>query len=291
MAFKKAERNRLWLRMALMGSTKGGKSMTALKILSYLIDPDKRLAAIDTEHGRLRLYAVGPGEAADPEQGRFDFDVVELDNYDPKNYIQAINDAVNAGIYGGLSIDSLSHGWAGKGGILDQKNKLDKNGGNSYVNWGPMTQLQDKFVEAIMEAPLHIIATMRSKMDYVQEQNDKGRTIIRKVGMAPQQRNDTEYEFDILGMMEGGDMTIVGSRTAALPEGMVFEKPGQDVAKILHDFLNTGVTLPMTKNEFISKLKAEKGWSVDQMATFVNQHDAITGATKWDELYALAQQV
>ena len=36
---------------------------------------------------------------------------------------------------------------------------------------------------------------MRSKMDYVQEKDDRGKTQIKKVGLAPIMRDGIEYEF------------------------------------------------------------------------------------------------
>ena len=58
-------------------------------------------------------------------------------------------------------------------------------------------------VDAITCPNLHVIATMRSKMEYVQATNDRGRTIVRKVGMQPVQREGLEYEFDVVA-----DMTV-----------------------------------------------------------------------------------
>jgi len=40
-------------------------------------------------------------------------------------------------------------------------------------------------VDAILGSPAHIIATMRSKMEYVQEKDANGKTTIRKIGLAP----------------------------------------------------------------------------------------------------------
>ncbi len=51
---------------------------------------------------------------------------------------------------------------------------------------------------------LHIIACLRAKMDYTQEKDDRGRTKITKVGLAPVQREGMEYEFDVVG-----DMTVL----------------------------------------------------------------------------------
>lgn len=283
--FKKAERTQLWLRLALMGSTKGGKSYTGLKLLTYLV-PNGRIAAIDTENGRLRLYAPAPGQAADPEAGTFDFDSIELDTYDPDLYIKAIHAAIEAG-YSGLLIDSLSHAWAGEGGILEQKTAMDARGGNGYTNWGVMSKKQNRLIETALEAPLHLVVTMRAKMDYVIEQNERGKNEVRKLGLAPVQRNDTEYEFDVLGMMESGSMRVIGSRCSALPEGTVLAKPGQELASTLHSWLGLGGTLPMTKPQFIEKLKAQ-GWDTARMVALVNGHPELTGATKWDQLYTLA---
>lgn len=39
---------------------------------------------------------------------------------------------------------------------------------------------------------------MRSKMDYILKENERGRVEPQKVGLAPVQRDDTEYEFDIV---------------------------------------------------------------------------------------------
>jgi hypothetical protein len=43
---------------------------------------------------------------------------------------------------------------------------------------------------------MHIIATMRSKQEYVQEKDEKsGKTTVRKLGLEPEQRKGMEYEF------------------------------------------------------------------------------------------------
>lgn len=283
--FQRAERTQLWLRMALMGSTKGGKSFTGLKILTYLCG-DNRVAAIDTEHGRLRLYTPAPGTQPDPDKGTFRFDSVELDNYDPKIYIEAINEAVKMG-YGGLLIDSLTHAWAGEGGVLDQKQKLDDRGGNSYTNWGKMTPIQNRLIETIMGAPIHIVCTMRSKMDYVMETSSTGKQVPKKVGLAPVQRNDVEYEFDILGMMESGSMRVIGSRCSDLPEGMEIKEPGLELAKTLNSWLGIGAELPLTKSEFVDIMK-QRGFDAPSMKSLVDAHPELTGTYKWSQLLELA---
>lgn len=52
-------------------------------------------------------------------------------------------------------------------------------------------------IDTLLGAKLHVIATMRSKMEYAQEKDEQThRTVIRKLGLAPIQRDNVEYEFD-----------------------------------------------------------------------------------------------
>jgi hypothetical protein len=62
----------------------------------------------------------------------------------------------------------------------------------------PFTPEHTHFIEAIKQASIHIIATMRSKQEYVMEQNDKGKSQPRKMGMSPIQRDGVDYEFTLV---------------------------------------------------------------------------------------------
>ena len=81
-------------------------------------------------------------------------------------------------------------------------------------------------MEAILTANLHIIVTLRSKMDHVQEKNEQtGKTEIRKLGMAPIQRDGVEYELDVIADLDVlNTMVIQKSRYRAL-SGLVIPKP------------------------------------------------------------------
>jgi hypothetical protein len=114
-----------------------------------------------------------------------------------EKYINAFNDAIKAG-YDVLIVDSISHAWNGEGGILDRKNQLDARGGNSFTNWGKFTPEQEKFVAALSLSDIHLIATMRSKQEYVLSDNGKGKQAPQKVGMAPVQREGMEYEMSVV---------------------------------------------------------------------------------------------
>jgi len=72
----------------------------------------KNIAVIDTENHSSTLYA-----------DTFDFSVLSLETFfGRKTYVEAIKAAEQAG-FDVLIIDSLSHGWIGKDGALEQVDK------------------------------------------------------------------------------------------------------------------------------------------------------------------------
>src|SRR5665811_318110 len=111
--FQKATKQRVKARFAIDGPSGSGKTFTALVAATALAENGK-IAVIDTEHGSASLYSDA-----------FSFDVLELDNYHPNNYIKAIEMAEKQG-YDVIVIDSLSHAWEGEGGALDLADEAAK---------------------------------------------------------------------------------------------------------------------------------------------------------------------
>lgn len=227
MTFTKAIKRESKLRMAIAGPSGSGKTYTALAIASALAN-GKSVAMVDTEHGSASKYA-----------DLFQFDVLEMHPpYHPDRFVEAINEAAKAG-YGVVILDSLTHAWSGTGGLLEVVDQIAARmrSQNSFAAWKDATPIQNRLVEAIVAAPLHVIATMRSKQEYVVQQDERGKQAPRKVGMAPQQREGFEYEFDVFGEMDiDNTMIVTKSRCPAL-SGAVIKKPGADVAAILTTWL------------------------------------------------------
>jgi len=229
MAFQKATKKRAKLRLAIIGQSGSGKTYTALTLATHLV-PGGRVALIDTEHGSASKYA-----------DLFNFDVLELDSFSPRTYIEAIKEAVAAG-YDVLIIDSLTHAWSGKDGALEQVDRIAKRdkSGNSFAAWRDVTPLHNLMVEAIIRAPLHVIATIRSKMEYVQEKDDRGKTVIRKVGLQPVQRDGLEYEFDVVADMDQDNIFYVTKSRCVDLHNAIIEKPGRELAETLAAWLDNG---------------------------------------------------
>ncbi len=225
--FQKAVKAKKRLRMALLGPSGSGKTYSALAIASGL---GGKVAVVCTERGSASLYA-----------DRFDFDVLDLDHFSPKDYIEAIREAGKAG-YGVLVIDSLSHAWTGKGGALEMVDAVAKRqgGGNNFTAWREVTPLHNAMVDAILAAPCHVITTMRTKMEYVIEEDARGKKVPRKVGMAPIQRDGFEYEFDVVADMNHEHDFIISKTRCDLLDGAVINRPGVELAERLVSWLESG---------------------------------------------------
>ena len=227
MAFRKAIRKRAKLRLAITGPAGSGKTYSALLLAFGL---GGKVAMIDTENGSGDLYC---------DLG--DYDICSLTApYDPRKYVQIIHEAEQAG-YDTIIIDSLSHAWSGEGGILDLQARAAANSksGNSYTAWRQVTPMQNRLIDTLLASPCHIIATMRRKTEYVQGENERGKTEIRKVGLAPVQREGVDYEFGTVFDLSPSHMASVSKDRTGLFDSTYFTIT-QDTGKILRDWLDKG---------------------------------------------------
>jgi len=230
--FTRASKKQAKLRMALLGPAGSGKTFSALKIGRALVGPEGRIAVMDTEHGSANKYAdIFTFDAPDPPLERFDVDT----------YIATIR-AAGADGYDLLIIDSLSHAWAGKGGLLEfVDNYAKRNNGNSFGAWRDATPKHNDLVEAMLACSCHLIVTMRVKTEHVVEKDERtGKNTIRKIGLQPVQRDGLEYEFDVVGDLNNdNDLAISKTRCSALKGGL-FHEPGDDIAGLLRTWLTSG---------------------------------------------------
>lgn len=190
--FRKAERRKAKLKLALAAPAGGGKTHSALLMAAGLVDnpSEDNIAVLDTENGSAELEAGKPGVPG--------FSVVTMPApYSPDRYIEVINEAVKAG-FEVLILDSISPEWNGNGGILDIVDKKKQSARNQMAAWKDATPLHQKFLDAIIQAPIHIIATMRAKTAY-DISNENGKSKVQKLGVAPTQRDGIEFEFTLVG--------------------------------------------------------------------------------------------
>ena len=235
--FTPAKKVQSKLRLAVSGPSGSGKTWTALLLATELATLFKtKIAFIDTEGRSARKYGAD-----------FDFEVMDIaNNYDPKVFIDGIRAASHFG-YGILIIDSLTHAWNGSGGVLDIVDRAaSKMGDNSWAGWSKGRPAQNNLVDAIINAPIHLIGTMRTKTEWVQIPNPKNpsKMMPSKVGLAAIQSADFEYEFDLAFQIDMEHVINVSkSRCRSLPVNSDWND-SKKVAKLLHDWLTDGEQAP-----------------------------------------------
>lgn len=228
--FQKAVKFESKLKLAIAGPSGSGKTYSGLTLATHLV-PNGKIAVVDTEHKSAAKYC-----------DLFSFDVLNLAApFHPDRFVEAIQGAAQHG-YDVLIIDSLSHAWNGSGGLLELVDQFAKRmkTANTFAAWKDATPIQNRLIEAINAANIHLIVTMRSKQEYVLEQierNGRSITIPRKVGMAPIQRDGLEYEFDVYLDMDIDNNAIVAKTRCPALNGQVIHKPGQPLAATLTDWL------------------------------------------------------
>jgi hypothetical protein len=90
-----------------------------------------------------------------------------------------------------IIIDSISHEWES---IVEIHAAM---AGNSFTNWSKLTPRHHQFLQTLLQSQAHIIATIRSKQDYIlQEKN--GKQVPQKVGLKGITREGMDYEFTIV---------------------------------------------------------------------------------------------
>lgn len=232
MQFTPAVRRRAKLRLAISGPSGSGKTYGALQIAKGL---GGKVAVIDTERGSASLYS-----------DLIEFDTLELQPpYAPERFIEAIRSAEAAG-YDVIVIDSITHEWNGSGGCCDINENLAqaKYRGNTWSAWSETTPRHRAFVDAILQANCHVIATMRSKTETVQGEDKK----VRKVGMKTEQRDGTDYEFTVMLELEHEKHLAVAGKDRT----RLFREPHlitPDTGKRLIEWLDSGAVQRLSDSE------------------------------------------
>lgn len=228
MVFHKATKEKAKLRMALTGPSGSGKTYTALNIAQYL---GKKVCVLDTEGNSASKYA-----------NLFDFCTLSLTDCHPQNFIKAIDAAVAEG-FDVIILDSFSHAYNGKNGLLElaDREKMKTSSANGFQVWAKLAPLTNALTQKLLTAPIHIIATLRVKTAYDMQKDDRGKLKPVKIGTEPIQKAGIEYEFDVLGDMDADNNLLIAKTRCPELNGQIFNKPGKEVADILNTWLNDGV--------------------------------------------------
>ncbi|MFF3310534.1 ATP-binding protein [Streptomyces sp. NPDC002952] len=230
-SFAPATRETAKARIALQGPGGSGKTKTALRMAEGLAAGGP-IGVIDTERGSALKYAPVPGR---PDIEAHEFAHLPMAFCSPENLIAAVKAAEEARL-AVLIIDSWSHFWAGKGGLLARVEEEGKKiHGGKFSAWAPVNEMEQDMLDALLGFPGHVIVTMRTKNDY-ELTNGK----VKKLGVKTVQREGAEYEVDVVIDMIEGTGTVTKTRYTPL-DGACVHHPGPEFAEAILEQLGQGV--------------------------------------------------
>jgi hypothetical protein len=250
--FQKAQRKKAKLRLSIDGPSGSGKTHSALLIAAGLA-PGGNIFVIDTERDSATLETGKPGV---PEF----FHAPLEPPFTPARYRQYLEAAAGQGAEV-VIIDSLSHAWSGSGGVLDMHDLASKaqRGANSWAAWREVTPEHNALVDAILQAPCHIICTMRTKTAWEVVDDGNGKKMPQKIGLKPEQREGMEYEFTlVLDLSLDGHIATASKDRTSLFDGRHF-KPTAGTGEELAAWLGIGRDPQEISQELFERLKQAAG--------------------------------
>lgn len=247
MQLQKATRKKSKLRLNLSGPSGSGKTMSALRMAKGLVGNWEKVAVIDTENGSAALYDhLGSFQAIDLESP-----------FSPERYIEAIDTCVKAGMEC-IIIDSSSHEWNGSGGCIEINENLaaSRYKGNTWSAWNETTPRHDKFVQKVLQCPVHVITCTRSKMETVMTDDKK----VKKIGMKDIQRDGWEYELTVSLTIDRDTHKAIASKDRT----EIFEKMEPFViteatGELIRNWCEQGIDLEAEKKAAITKAIKDVG--------------------------------
>lgn len=258
MTLRVAQRQKAKIRLGISAVSGAGKTYSAL-LMAYGMTGDwSKIAIIDSENGSADLYS---------HLGNYNVLTIEAP-YTPENYIKAIKTCEDVPTIELIIVDSITHEWSGKGGILEIHGAMT---GNSFTNWATVTPRHQKFIDAILQSRCHMITTVRRKTDYEMSKDSNGKMVIEKGGLKEVTREDFEYELTINLQLDTAHLaTASKDRTELFMDKPAFV-PSIETGKLLRDWCENGIE-PI-KPDPEKDLKSAKNL-VDLQAVYLSLNDA-----------------
>ena len=267
--FRKVERQKVKASIMIEGLQGSGKSGLALALARVLASDWDKIYAIDTENQSLDLF---DGIKLNTGIEITNFNKVDLtpdDGFAPSNYMALREDAIEAGAEV-VIMDSISHMWNRKGGLLDKVTEAQAAGLDSYRSWGTDENRSEKefIFDLVRSHKAHIISTVRSKEKFGMEYDEtRGRNKVVSLGEQQIQQEGLKYEPDlVLRMVSAGHTDGTAPKAEVLKSRYAILRVGEEyefTAELLHSikqYLEEGVDpeilLQQQKEDVINAIKS-----------------------------------
>lgn len=226
LSFRKAARKQAKIKIGLQGSSGSGKTYGALLLAHGLVEDWTKIVVLDSENNSADLYChLG------------EYNVLPISApFTPEKYVEAIQLCIHHQMEA-IIIDSISHEWET---LIDiHSNML----GNSFTNWGKITPRHNNFVNAVLQAPAHVLCTIRSKQDYVLSDKN-GKMVPEKVGLKGITRDGFDFEMTLVFDVDARHLARASKDRTNLfvgkPEFLISEETG----KMIRDWCSLSSSTP-----------------------------------------------
>lgn len=254
-----ASRKNVWLKMGLAGPAGAGKTKSSLLMARGLCDRWEEIVVIDSENTSSEEYV---DELCNGDNTGVYKTLPFNPPFNYNEYCEAIEKVVSYNKFKVIVCDSISHIWAGSGGLLSKANELgatSRDGGRGA--WRQVDPMYMRFVESIKQAPIHIITTMRAKSDFGKNKTEDDKQTTQRFLTNIVMRDGFEYELSALLLMtrtQNGVRAIVDKkRSLPFPENEPFIpsiKFGQEIRSWLESGEGSILEADNTINELMDKL-------------------------------------
>ena len=266
--FRKVERQKVKASIMIEGLQGTGKSGLALAIAKVLSKDWSKIYAIDTENQSLDLFdgiKLSTGEEVK------DFNKVDLtvdDGFAPSNYMKLREAAIADGAEV-VIMDSISHMWNRKGGLLDKVSEAQAQGLDSYSSWGIDENRKEKelIFDLVRSPKAHIITTVRDKEKFGMEFDEtRGKNKVVSLGEQQVQQEGLKYEPDL----------VLRMISAGAPDGTA---PVAEVLKSRYTILRVGEEYEFTA-ELLEQLRQYLAEGADPETILKAQKEEVMKAIK-----------
>ena len=266
--FRKVERQKVKASIMIEGLQGTGKSGLALAMAKVLSKDWSKIYAIDTENQSLDLFdgiKLSTGEEVK------DFNKVDLtvdDGFAPSNYMKLREAAIADGAEV-VIMDSISHMWNRKGGLLDKVSEAQAQGLDSYRSWGTDENRKEKelIFDLVRSPKAHIITTVRDKEKFGMEFDEtRGKNKVVSLGEQQVQQEGLKYEPDL----------VLRMISAGAPDGTA---PVAEVLKSRYTILRVGEEYEFTA-ELLEQLRQYLAEGADPETILKAQKEEVMKAIK-----------
>ena len=284
-----AKRTKVKAAIGIDGTSGDGKTYLALMFAKTFAKEWNKIYVTDAENDSAKL-AEGTKLSTGEIIGEFYHQSLDRDTgYSPFNYEYCQKEALELKC-SVIIQDTYSNSWNREMGVLDMKTIVetsnDRRYNDSYRAWGhpDVSKAKNLIFDLIRSNKMHVISTLRIKSDFqMMEDTDKGRNIVKEIGLKQIQTEGLTYEFDLLlRMLEPGNKNGKPPKVEVLKSRYdVFEKGQQylitpNLLEQLHAYLEDGISIEelneRSRQELAQSIKERAMNNKNLMLIFKNTH-------------------